>query len=97
MKKYLLLIACNILLITTILGQWQHCNGPEGGLVSTIAIDTLTNCIYTASDGGVYVSINSGSSWKYMNDGITNIWVKALKLFKNYFLILLSISFTIAS
>ncbi|MCJ7433155.1 MAG: YCF48-related protein, partial [Anaerolineales bacterium] len=52
--------------------SWQSMNeGLESLFVNTIAIDPNdSNKVYAGTDGGAYVSFDSGKSWTQINDGL---------------------------
>ena len=52
---------------------WQQTGGPEGGLISSLAIDpTNSQTVYVGTNpGGVFKSTDGGSSWNVINSGLT--------------------------
>lgn len=53
--------------------------GPEGGPVRAFGIDSQnTNIIYAVVDYGFFKSINGGSSWNRINNGLTNFYAQFL-------------------
>ena len=61
--------------------KWKNI-GPEGGEVSTLAIDPgNSNTIYAAIwGGGVFKSTNGGATWTPTNSGLTNGQVDVLAI-----------------
>jgi hypothetical protein len=52
----------------------QENNGLTNSDVASIAINS-SGYIFAGTDGGVYLSTNSGTSWTQENNGLTNIYV----------------------
>ena len=48
--------------------QWAQLGGPNGGSVNTLI--TVDNKLFAGTDNGVYLSIDTGSSWKSVNEGL---------------------------
>ena len=55
-------------------------DGPFGAQVFALAINPITpTTLYVATNGGgVFRSLNGGSSWSAVNTGLTNLYVNAL-------------------
>src|SRR5262245_12299942 len=68
---WLLLVASSLSPAQGGINTWTT-NGPEGGLVKTLAIDPTTpSTLYAATyAGGVFKSTNSGGSWSAVNTGL---------------------------
>ena len=56
--------------------QWIQTNGPYGGYVLTFAVSG-TN-LFAGTNGCVFISTNSGTSWTVASSGLTNTDVRAL-------------------
>jgi photosystem II stability/assembly factor-like uncharacterized protein len=55
--------------------------GPEGGTMSSLAIDPLSpSTLYAGTASGVFKSTNSGASWSAINIGLTSTSIKALAI-----------------
>jgi len=61
---------------------WQQTNGPNGGNIKSIAIDPATpQTLYAGTyGGGVFKSVNGGTSWSGVSTGLTNTVVHSLAL-----------------
>ncbi len=66
------------LLITTIplCAQWVHTNGPYGSGVNCFAVNGSN--LYAGTVGGVYLSINFGTSWTDISSGLLSLDIRAL-------------------
>ncbi len=60
-------------------GIWIQ-QGPEGGIIQTLAIDPASPQILYAGtyDGGAYKSTNAGDTWKAINNGLSSTDINAL-------------------
>src|SRR5262249_44951853 len=63
------------------LNQWTS-NGPPGGSLSALAVDPMTPTTLYAGTlaGGVFRSVNAGSSWQPVNTGLTELFVRTLAI-----------------
>ncbi len=53
--------------------------GPEGGNVTSLAIDpAMPSTVYAGTLGGVFKSINRGSNWSAVNSGLMNLQVSTV-------------------
>ena len=92
MKKIITLIVCYLILSSIGFGQWQQTNGPFGGDVRALAIDSATNNIYVGlNNGGVYMSSNNGGSWSNINNGLHNKTVYTIAISGRIFLLVLMV------
>ena len=74
MKKIIKIIACTFLSFNMGYSQWQSANnGISDFQVYAIAIDGSN--IFAATEAGVYLSTDNGSSWTAKNNGITHLLV----------------------
>ena len=74
----LILHAVLVLFLTqgTLIAQWQSINSPPGGYIrDMIQVGTT---IYAASGGGVLYSQDQGSSWSWVNTGLSSHDTKCL-------------------
>jgi len=58
-------------------------NGPEGGSIYTLAIDSaMPTTLYAGApgNGGVFKSTNGGGNWSAVNTGLTATWVNTLAI-----------------
>ena len=69
MKKSIVLIFA-ILLSLSLKAQWQKTNASFGGNINVLEVSG--NNIFAGTDKGVYLSVDNGSSWTQMNNGLTN-------------------------
>ena len=71
-RLYLATPGQGVLISTDNCGSWQASNEGLGNLfVNTLAIDhNNLNTIYAGTDGGAYISFNSGQTWGQVNDGL---------------------------
>jgi hypothetical protein len=78
MKKSLLLVLFCLSLIGPGFGQWQKAKLPANNPILSLAVNYSTNYVYAGSAGnGVYVSADTGTSWKTANTGLPanlNVW-----------------------
>ena len=57
---------------------WQKADGPYGGPVGPVAVDT-NDYIFAATNGvGIHRSTDNGSTWSLMNNGLTNMSISSL-------------------
>ncbi len=59
---------------------WQQTNGPYGGVVQALAINSSGHIFAGTFGGGVFLSTDNGSSWMTVNIGLTNTNVRALAI-----------------
>lgn len=90
MNISLLILVMNFFLFSS---AWAGFNtwtsiGPEGGLISSIAVSPnyeADGTIFAGiNGGGVYKSTNAGASWTQINIGITRLDVPSIALSPNY-------------
>ena len=71
-----------VLLIFTINlanAQWQHTNGPYGGMINCLAVNG--NSTFAGTHYGVYLSLDNGNSWAAANTGMpSNTTVEAIAI-----------------
>ncbi len=65
--------------------EWQMVNNPNGGQVTALVIDPINPQILFAGidGGGVYQSLNEGTTWKSKSNGLENRQVTCLALSPN--------------
>ena len=80
MKNILRLLWAVIFLVTsmkTLHAEWTQTNGPlKGGTAFSFAASGSK--VYAATTGGVFVSSDTGRSWKAKNNGLTDINAAAI-------------------
>src|ERR1700693_2047326 len=59
--------------------RWAR-NGPEGGYILALAVNPSEPAtLYAAAyGGGIYRSTDAGETWKAINDGVTDYFVRSL-------------------
>jgi len=58
---------------------WHSANGPSGGIVTSLAVDSSSSFIFVGtSNGGVYRSDINSNVWTQINSGLSNTDVKTL-------------------
>lgn len=62
---------------------WQQSNGPFAGVVQSIAMAPDGAMVVGTKDGGVFRSVNNGTSWTIINSGLTSYDVTALVIKHN--------------
>ena len=86
LKLFNLLIAVFIFLAppeTMLVAQtpfWEQTNGPYGGTVNAIAVNSSGPIFVGTSNGGVFRSIDNGDNWTQVNTGLTIPWVQAIAI-----------------
>ena len=59
--------------------RWERTNGPYGGTVRALAVDTMSGIVYASTFGnGVFRSYDQGTNWQGVNDGLDGVFVRAL-------------------
>ena len=76
LSAFLVVVFCQLTTANPLHAQWIQTNGPYGGNVYSFAVSG-TN-LFVGTDGGVFLSTNSGTSWTEVNSGLTNTFVRAL-------------------
>jgi ligand-binding sensor domain-containing protein len=61
---------------------WLKTNGPTGGSVSSLAINSSGH-IFAGTVGGVFRSVNNGDSWTQVNTGLISTIVLTLAINSN--------------
>jgi photosystem II stability/assembly factor-like uncharacterized protein len=60
---------------------WQKSNLPDGGYITSIVIDPNdSQTIYAGGTGGVFKSVNGGTSWSSVNSGLSNTYITVLAI-----------------
>lgn len=75
MKKSIVLIF-SILLSLSLNAQWEKTNASFGGNINVLEVSG--NNIFAGTDEGVYLSVDNGSSWTQMNNGLTNTMIYSM-------------------
>src|SRR5688572_30364368 len=60
----LLLVSCLCVAPAEAGVNWWTPVGPEGGFVTSLAVDPATRTVYAGTPGGVFVSTDGGESWE---------------------------------
>jgi len=77
MKKIILLLILLIGLISNIDAQWTPSNGPYGGEIHSLAINPIDSTVIAGTwAGGIFLSTDNGSNWKY--SGLTNCCISSI-------------------
>lgn len=66
----LLLVALSAALPAQAGVNWWTPVGPEGGIITSLAVDPETRTLYAAASGEVFVSTNGGATWERRNRGL---------------------------
>jgi hypothetical protein len=78
MKKSLLLVLLCLFLFGHSFGQWQKAKLPASNAILSLAVDYSNSYVYAGSAGnGVYLSSDTGATWKTENTGLPanlNVW-----------------------
>src|SRR5207247_7979461 len=62
------------------INRWTS-NGPQGGSVNALVVDPADDAtVYATTNRGVYKSENSGTLWKPMTNGMSDLSVSALTI-----------------
>lgn len=69
LRSTLLLCLLMLLHSGTAQGQWVQTNGPEGGLIRSIA--STSRYVFVGNEGGVFRSSDGGSRWVAKTEGMT--------------------------
>ncbi len=77
MKKIILIALFSLLVFSANsraqIPFWHQTNGPKGGTVRNMAIDSMGRIIIFTSGSGVYRSIDNGMSWELLNRGLPTL------------------------
>ncbi len=79
MKKTLFLICLIVICFfspNSVFGQWIQTSGPHGASVH--CFESMGEDLFIGTDGGVYLSMDNGDSWKLVDDGMWNPTVLSL-------------------
>ncbi len=91
-KSIILMLTCiNLTLLlsfpaTSLIAQtdfWEQTNGPFGGTVSSLAINSNGDIFAGTPFGGVFRSSDNGDNWTQINTGLTHTDVNALAINSN--------------
>ncbi|MFI5263737.1 MAG: WD40/YVTN/BNR-like repeat-containing protein, partial [Candidatus Kapaibacterium sp.] len=58
--------------------NWIQTNGPSGGYITKIAVDSLDNYFAGTEDNGIYRSTNGGKNWDSISNGLQNFQIFSL-------------------
>jgi len=80
MKKYLVILNLFILIIVTnIYSQtWELCSDSLSNYIASIAVKNEN--VFIATDLGVYLSTDNGSTWKSINNGLSTLNITSLAI-----------------
>jgi len=59
---------------------WIQTNGPNGGVVSSLVVDSEGRIYAGTLHGGLYISSNQGKTWERINHGISSLEIRAISL-----------------
>ena len=82
MKTFTILFMLSFLLTSKSFSQnfWQQTNGPFGGIINAIAVDTSEDIFVGTNDIGIFRSTNGGINWSSVNNGLTNFHINTLSI-----------------
>ena len=82
MKTFTLFIIFSLVLSSRSFSQnfWQQTNGPYGGTINAIAVDTYEDIFIGTNDIGIFHSTNGGKNWSGINNGLTNFRINTLSI-----------------
>ena len=60
-------------------GQWQQCNGPYGGFITSFASDS--NIIYAGTRNGIYKTNSGGVNWFEISNGLSQKKIAAIEVY----------------
>jgi photosystem II stability/assembly factor-like uncharacterized protein len=78
----LLLLAALVCLCNTSFAQykyWEQLNGPSGGYVFSIAVDSTQRVIVGSAASGIFTSTNKGDTWRALNRGLRTLRIKRVE------------------
>jgi hypothetical protein len=71
MKKSLLSLILSLFLFGHSFAQWKKAKLPASNAILSLAVDYSTSYVYAGSEGnGVYISADTGATWKTANTGL---------------------------
>jgi hypothetical protein len=81
MKKivFVFAILISIVTVTNAQSDWQQANGPYGGHVRSLAINSAGN-IFTGTFNGIFKSTDGGEHWNKLSSGLTHTYVNRLSI-----------------
>ncbi len=74
--RFVFAVSCLFVYLNPLHSQWVQTNGLSGGYVHSI-ISTGTN-LFAGTDGGVFLSIDNGTSWTAVNSGLSSPYVLSM-------------------
>ncbi len=80
MTKLILLF--NLIAVNLVCGQslsWEQTNGPLGGFVTTLAVNTNDNIFAGTPEGLLFRSTDNGNTWAVLNQGVDRRVVRKIK------------------
>lgn len=67
-------------LLTTAQDFWQRTNGPYGGTINSLAINSSGHIFAATNANGIFRSCDNGDSWTPINTGLTNLYFYSLAI-----------------
>src|ERR1041385_3089513 len=58
---------------------WQQTNGPEGGAISAVCVDSIDHVLISTKAGGIFESGDSGTHWVARNEGLTTLFFRDIE------------------
>ena len=58
---------------------WERLNGPTGGYVYTVSIDSTQRVIIGSGAAGIFTSTNNGDTWNPLNKGLRQLQTKRVE------------------
>ncbi len=78
MKNRILSFCVLLLVNMAVFAQWQQTMGPFSGAVSCFTFSGAS--VYTGTPDGVYQSLNGGTTWSALNNGMQHVKVRDIAL-----------------
>ena len=80
MKRILQTLFFFLLVTQICFAQWIQVNGPCGGPVTTLAINSAGDIFAGTREHGVFRSTDNGNNWSQVNNGITDFDIRSIAI-----------------